>query len=249
MKILKAFGEGPMNKFSPKLVATAFAAVLVAGCSSGGGTTSSGDGLGVQTTQGNLLLTASLLPDTNGDGDENEGTFTIDAVQRLCNPNGVNFLGENPVFEQATLTALGTLTVTSRDLTDESGLTPVEFFPEGVNFTRYQVSYTSPNAFAPTLRDRVFQQTFTLPNGNSTVSVSVVLADADVIQGDFLAQTSGSPASYNVRVQAFGQELNGTPISVSAETFLEFVDIDTCPVDDASPADIEEAFEEDAAEE
>jgi len=248
MKILKAFGEGPMNKFSPKLVATAFAAVLVAGCSSGGGTTSSGDGLGLQTTQGNLLLTASLIGDTDGEGSATEGTFSIDAFQTLCNPIGVS-LGLDPVFDGPGQTALGTFTVTSRDLTDESGLTPVEFFPEGVNFTRYQVSYTSPNAFAPTLRDRVFQETFTLPNGNSTISINVVLADLDLIQNEFAVQSSGSPASYNARVQAFGQEFNGTPISVSAETFIEFVNFDSCTVADNGIAALNEEAEEEEAEE
>ena len=235
MKILKAFGEGPMNKFSPKLVATALAAVLVAGCSSGGGTTSSGDGLGVQTTASNMLLLSSLAPGPGGGFDDN--TVSVDAFIDLCEfgdittdeEGNVTDVGEDE-FEPGLTTKFGLLTIVARDLVDESGLTPVEFFPEGVVFTRYQVSFTSPDAFAPNLRDRTFQQTLVIPNGSAEATFSIILVDLGVILSEFQPQSSGSIASYNVRVTASGAELNGTPISVSAETFLEIGNFDRCDV-------------------
>ncbi len=201
---------------------------LITGCSSGGGTTSSGDGLGIQTTTSNLLLSALLVVTTGGA----VSGASVDAFIDLCNAfaiaNAEAGQAVAPVFESGLTTAFGQFTVTSRDLVDASGLTPVEFFPEGVTFNRYLVSYTSPNAFAPRLQDRVFQQTFTLLNGTATGSFSVVLLDLDVILAEFQQQSSQSIASYNVKVTAMGAELNGTPISVSAETFIEVGNFDRC---------------------
>ncbi len=225
-----------MNKFSPKLAATAFAAVLVAGCSSGGGTTSSGDGLGVQTTASNMLLLSSLAPGPGGGFDEE--TISVDAFINICEfmpgsestdeDGNVTVTQDETEFEPGLTTKTGLLTIVARDLVDESGLTPVEFFPEGVVFTRYQVSFTSPDAFAPNLQDRTFQQTLVIPNGSAEATFSIILVDLGVILSEFQPQSSGSIASYNVRVTASGAELNGTPISVSAETFLEIGDFDRC---------------------
>ncbi len=208
-----------------KLIPAIIILTLVAGCSSKGGTTSSGDGLGIQTTVSNLLLSATLAVISGG----SVSGPSVDAIIDLCNASAV---AEDPTtepqFESGLTSAFGTMTVTSRDLVDASGLTPVELFPEGVTFNRYQVSYTSPNAFAPNLRNRVFQETFTLLNGTATGSVRVVLLDLDVILAEFQAQTSGSIASYNVKVMLIGNELNGTPVNVSAETFIEVGNFDRC---------------------
>ncbi|MEJ2176830.1 MAG: hypothetical protein P8Y12_02500 [Gammaproteobacteria bacterium] len=202
-----------MKNFTPLLVVL----YLLGGCSSGGGTTSSGDGLGVQTTESNQLLLTSLSVNDSS---------SVDAIRDICS------VPDDPdaelVLEPGLTTTTGTLTISSRDLPDESGLTPIEFFPEGVTFTRYRVSYTSPNAFAPKLQDVVFRATFTLPNGTSTRSFQVVLLDLDVLLAQFQSQTSGSIASYNVKVTASGAEFNGQPLSVSAETFIEVGNFDRC---------------------
>lgn len=204
-----------MNKFIPLLVALA----LVGGCSSGGGTTSSGDGVGTQTTETNLLLIASLSPNDS---------ISVDAFRDICTvpEEGEELTAAN--LEPGLTTKTGTLTITSRDLVDSSGLTPVEFFPEGVTFNQYRVSFTSPNSNAPKLEPRVFKETFVLPNGTSTISVQVILLDLDVILAQFASRSSGSPASYNIRVTANGQEFNGNPISVSADTFIEVGNFDRC---------------------
>ena len=218
-----------MKKNCPKLAIGLFAATLIAGCSSGGGTTSSGDGLGVQTTESNLLLLSSLSPGAGGGFDSE--SLSVDAFVDLCEAAEIDEEGNvtsEAVFESGLTTKTGNLTIVARDLVDESGLTPVEFFPEGVVFTRYQVSYTSPNAFAPTLRNRTFQQTMVLPNGSSEATFSIILVDLDVILQDFQTQSSGSVASYNVKVTATGAELNGTPLSISAETFIEMGNFDRC---------------------
>ena len=207
-----------MNKIAPLLVSLA----LIGGCSSGGGTTSSGDGVGSNTTESNLLLTASLAP---ADGIVSVDAFRNECVSATPNEEG---LFEVVGIEPALTTKLGTLTITSRDLVDSSGLTPVEFFPEGITFNQYRVSFTSPNSFAPPLEDRVFKETFVLPNGTSTGSFTVVLLDLDVILAQFQSRSSMSIASYNVRVTANGQEFNGSPISVSADTFIEVGNFDLC---------------------
>lgn len=204
-----------MNKFSPLLIAL----VLIGGCSSGGGTTSSGDGLGVQTTETHLLLTATLSPDDS---------ISVDAFRDLCDVPEPGEPITDDMLEPGLTTKTGTMTINSRDLVDSSGLTPVEFFPEGVTFDRYRVSYTSPNSHAPALEDRVFRETFTLPNGTSSGSFQVILVDLDVIHEQFVQRSSGSVASYNVKVTASGQEFNGSPISVSAETFLEIGNFNLC---------------------
>jgi hypothetical protein len=56
----------------------------------------------------------------------------------------------------------------------------------------------------------------------------VVLLDLDVLLAQFQSQTSGSIASYNVKVTASGAEFNGQPLSVSAETFIEVGNFDRC---------------------
>ncbi|MGB5706422.1 MAG: hypothetical protein WBM41_06290 [Arenicellales bacterium] len=202
-----------MKIFTPLLVAL----FLLGGCSSKGGTTSSGDGLGVQTTQGDLLLLTSLIVNDSP---------SVDAIQDICDiPDDPD---EDPTLEPGLSTTFGTLTINSRDLMDSSGLTPIEFFPEGVSFDRYRVSFIPANSFAPNLRDRVYLQTMTLPNGTSTASFQVVLVDLDLTLPEFAAQTSGSIASYNVKVTASGAEFNGTPIDVSATTFLEMGNFDRC---------------------
>ncbi|MBX2869268.1 MAG: hypothetical protein KTR18_11370 [Acidiferrobacterales bacterium] len=218
-----------MMKNCPKLALGLISAALIAGCSSGGGTTSSGDGLGVQTTESNLLLLSTLSPGPGGGFDSE--TLSVDAFIDLCEAAEIDDEGNittEPVFETGLTTKTGNFTIVARDLVDASGLTPVEFFPEGVVFTRYQVSYTSPNSFAPTLRDRTFQQTMVLPNGSSEATFSIILVDLDVILQDFQVQSSGSVASYNVKVTATGAEFNGTPLSVSAETFLEIGNFNRC---------------------
>jgi hypothetical protein len=203
------------------------AAFLFTGCSSNGGTKSSGDGLGFQTTASNLLLTASL---------EVNNSISADAFQNICeqtfsDPDEEGNVEVTTTFEPGLTTILGTMFITSRDLSDESGLTPVEIFPEGVNFTKYRVSYSSPNPAAPKLRDRVFLQTFTLDNGAAEGSFSVVLLDLDLALPEFVSQSSRSIASYNVKVTAEGTELNGQPVAVSAQTFIEVGDFDNCDSD------------------
>ena len=166
---------------------------LLAGCSSNGGTVNSGDGLGVQTTETKLLLLASL---------EVDNSISADAFLTICDIV-VNDEGEEEITTEPGLeTITGTFTVTSRDLVDESGLTPVEFFAEGVTFDRYRVSYLAANPFAPRLQDRVYYKTFTLPNGSSTGSMTVILMDLDLVLDEFQAQSSMSIASYNVKVTA-----------------------------------------------
>jgi len=208
-----------MKKFVPAVIA----AFLIAGCSSGGGTQSSGDGLGFQTTASNLLLSASLAVNNS---------ISSDAFQNICEQTTETDedgnVTVNTTSEPGLTTVLGTLKITSRDLADESGLTPVEIFPEGVNFVKYRVSYTSPNAFAPKLQPRVFQQSMTLTNGADSGEFTVVLLDLDVFLKEFVKQSSRSIASYNVKVTAEGTELNGQPVAVSAETFLEVGDFDNC---------------------
>ena len=205
-----------MKKLTPLLIVL----YLLGGCSSNGGTVDSGDGLGVQTTETNILLLASLAVDNS---------ISADAFQVICEIT-VSDTGEvDAVIEPGLTTITGTMTITSRDLVDESGLTPVEFFAEGVTFDRYRVSYLKANPFAPNLQDRVWRETFTLPNGSSTGSFTVILLDLDLALPEFAAQSSGSIASYNVKVTAFGKEFNGTEIAVSAETFLEIGNVDNCP--------------------
>ena len=203
-----------MKKLTPLLLSL----YLLAGCSSNGGTVNSGDGLGVQTTESKLLLLASL---------EVDNSISADAFVTICEIV-VGDEGEEITTEPGLETITGTFTVTSRDLVDESGLTPVEFFAEGVTFDRYRVSYLAANPFAPKLQDRVYRKTFTLPNGTSTGSMTVILMDLDLVLDEFQRQSSTSIASYNVKVTAFGKEFNGTPIAVSAETFLEIGDFDRC---------------------
>ena len=207
---------------------------LISGCSSNGGSTSSGSGLGTQTTTSNFLITSSLSP-SNGTDD----SFSVDVQQSVCT---VDAMTGEVTLEPGITTKVGTYTVTIRDNVDVSGLTPVEFFPEGINITRYEVSFTSPNASAPRLQNRVFQATFNLTESvdNSVVqetgTFSVILLDLDVIQSEFLAQISAASLasgsfifSYNVKVTAMGAELNGTPFSISAETFLEVGNFNRCP--------------------
>ena len=203
-----------MKKLTPLLLSL----YLLAGCSSNGGTVNSGDGLGVQTTESKLLLLASL---------EVDNSISADAFVTICEIV-VGDEGEEITTEPGLETITGTFTVTSRDLVDESGLTPVEFFAEGVTFDRYRVSYLAANPFAPKLQDRVYRKTFTLPNGTSSGSMTVILMDLDLVLDEFQRQSSTSIASYNVKVTAFGKEFNGTPIAVSAETFLEIGDFDRC---------------------
>ncbi len=200
-----------MKFLSPLLVAL----YLLSGCSSNGGTVDSGEGLGIQTTETNILLLASL---------EVDSTFSVDAIQTVCD---IDDEGE-VTTESGLTTATGTFTVTSRDLVDESGLTPVEFFAEGVVFDHYRVRYKAATPNAPNLRDRVWHKTFTLPNGTSTGSTTVILADLNQVIKEFAGQTSGSAASYNITVVYYGKEFNGTPIAVSAQTFLEMGDFDRC---------------------
>jgi hypothetical protein len=212
-----------MKKYLPALVA----AFLFTGCSSNGGTESSGDGLGFQTTASNLLLTAAL---------EVNDSISADVFQNICeqtfsDPDEEGNVDVTTTFEPGIKTITGTMSITSRDLSDESGLTPVEIFPEGVNFTKYRVSYSSPNPAAPRLKDRVFLQTFTLANGAAEGSFTVVLLDLDLYIAEFVRQSSRSIASYNVKVTAEGTELNGQPVAVSAQTFLEIGDFDNCDSD------------------
>ncbi len=206
-----------MKKLTPLLILL----YLLGGCSSNGGTVDSGDGLGVQTTETNILLLASL---------EVDNSISADAFQVICEIT-TSDTGEitDVSLEPGLTSILGTMTITSRDLVDESGLTPVEFFAEGVTFDRYRVSYLKANPFAANLQDRVWRKTFTLPNGSSTGSFTVILLDLDLAIPEFAAQSSGSIASYNVKVTAFGKEFNGTEIAVSAETFLEIGNFDNCP--------------------
>jgi len=159
-----------MKKFTPLLILL----YLIAGCSSNGGTVDSGDGLGVQTTETNILLLASL---------EVDNSISADVFQNICE---IVFddLGavDDVTLEPGITSIIGTMTITSRDLVDESGLTPVEFFAEGVTFDRYRVSYLSANPFAPKLRDRVFRKTFTLPNGSASGSFSVILTPSPIVE-------------------------------------------------------------------
>lgn len=218
--------EYEMRKITILLIAV----FLASGCSSGGGTTSSGDGSGIQTTPSNLLLSAML---TVNDSVNVTGS-SVDLFVDLCNAFAVaEDPDTEPVFEDPITTVSGTMTVMSNDLMDTSGLTLVEIFPEGVTFNRYEVSFTvpdAPNSSAPRLPRRIFRGTFTLLNGTATGSVRVILMDLDTTIPEFLRlrQGSGSIISYNVKVTLMGAELNGQPIRISAETFLEVGNFDRC---------------------
>jgi hypothetical protein len=197
-----------------KLSAILIALYLLAGCSSGGGTSGGAGGVGTFTSESGLLLAASLTPN---------GSFSVDVIQSVCEIDPET--GETTT-EPGTMSILGTFTVTIQDITDlTNGL-----FPRGITLDKYTISYQQVGGRSNIALGTITNaQTFSLLSGNATGSTTVVLASLSTTLDQFARVYPGAGIyTYIVTITYSGRDLNNESITAVASTTIEMGDFDRC---------------------
>lgn len=191
-----------MRQFIMALAATA----LLAGCSSGGDTSSGGTGVaGITAGKTGLLIFAVL------DAEE----FSVDTVPDDCTepPDGV--------LDQFVTSSLGTATITIRD----NSLVATGN-NKGAIFTSYTVSFKPVSAGAPALASRSHGTNLPIILSGAeeaTGEAGVVLVELDTTIPEFNAKNAtGAVFTYSVTVTFRGTRTDtGQTVTVSATTTME----------------------------
>lgn len=182
--------------------------VLLAGCSSGGGTSGGSGVAGFTSGTTGLIILATLEP----------ATFSSDTVASDCDvpPDGV--------VDQFLTSDVGSMTITIRDNSLVSTGTE-----KGVLFTSYTVSFKPVTAGAPVLASRTQGQNLSvlLRGGDETSgTVSVVLVELDTTKPEFRAKNPQNRVfTYNISVTFRGSRVDtGEVVTVTATTPMELGD-------------------------
>lgn len=147
------------QKISTILVAT----YLIAGCSSGGGTSGAGSGSGTgSVVAGELLITADLLLEE----------ISVDTFINLCDD-------DDP--EDGLSTRLGNFRIAARSIADLTG----GVLHSGIILTSYEVSFRGRSPGAPPLTNRTFNRTTELSPIPGAAEIPVILVDLSSTMPEF----------------------------------------------------------------
>ncbi len=189
-----------------RLILALVAPLMLAACSSGGGTSDSGSGVaGFNSGSTGLFIVATLAADT----------FSSDTVPSDCDvpPDGV--------VEQRLTTDNGTISVTVRDTAIVSTSAN-----KGIVFTSYTVAFTPVTPGAPALATRTHGQSIPVILGTAaeaSAEAQVILVELDTTKPEFASKnTTGRTFTYNIAVTLRGSRIDtGEAVTVTARTSME----------------------------
>ncbi len=192
-----------------RLILALAAPLVLAACSSGGGTSDSGSGVaGFNTGTTGLFIVAVLTPEN----------FSSDAFPSDCDEP------PDDVIEQRISTDTGTITVTVRDTSIVTTTAN-----KGIVFSSYTVSFSPVSAGAPALASRTHGQSIPVILGTSdeaSAEAEVILVELDTTKAEFRAKNpTGVTYTYSVTVTLRGSRIDtGQSVSVSARAPIEIGD-------------------------
>ncbi len=198
-----------------RIILALLAPLLLAACSSGGGTSNSSAGVsGFTAGTTGLLIVGTLAVDN----------FSIDTRSSDCTipPDGV--------VDNIVTSDLGTMSITIRDTSE----VPIAR-GKGVIFTSYTVSYTPSTQGAPPLTQRSHSQSLPIliddesSGDDVTEEASVIIAELDTTKPEFNARNTGNRIfTYTVTVTFRGRRTDtDQAVSVAASASIEMGDF--CP--------------------